>query len=267
MQELQERMFHLAELTREMEPGDSAKLIMAVRKAREALIVEQMKEVLELLSQRDLSKAGDEEQQVLAKLEELKRLLMSEDMDLQMELEQMKKLQARHRQNRYRDQGRKAPARCVRASLPICKSRTSWIVKKLDPIKSDQQTNHKATDDVAKKVAEMGDLTKGAMDPLANASGSMGKAEGHLGGGKPGDASVTQQDAVKNLEAAREELAQAQIKLMQQIEVAGSQAGAGEPHRNARTPAEDSRSEHRRCCSRHRRRSRRNASHQATRPG
>ena len=30
MQELQERMFHLAELTREMEPGDSAKLIMAV---------------------------------------------------------------------------------------------------------------------------------------------------------------------------------------------------------------------------------------------
>src|SRR4051812_24296051 len=35
MQELQERMFHRAELTREMEPGDSAKLIMAVRKARE----------------------------------------------------------------------------------------------------------------------------------------------------------------------------------------------------------------------------------------
>ena len=33
MQELQERMFHLAELTREVEPGDSAKLIMAVRKA------------------------------------------------------------------------------------------------------------------------------------------------------------------------------------------------------------------------------------------
>src|SRR3982751_453853 len=37
MTELQERMFHLAELTREMEPGDSAKLVMAVRKARDAL--------------------------------------------------------------------------------------------------------------------------------------------------------------------------------------------------------------------------------------
>src|SRR3954463_1788935 len=94
MQELQERMFHLAELTREMEPGDSAKLIMAVRKAREALIVEQMKEVLELPGTRDLAKAGDEQQQVLTKLEELKRLLMSDDMDLQMQLEQLKKLQA-----------------------------------------------------------------------------------------------------------------------------------------------------------------------------
>src|SRR5437763_14990739 len=41
MQELQERMFHLAELTREMETGDSAKLIMALRKAREALIAVQ----------------------------------------------------------------------------------------------------------------------------------------------------------------------------------------------------------------------------------
>src|SRR5581483_8784764 len=90
--------------------------------------------------------------------------------------------------------------------------------KKLEPIKADQQTNHKATDDVARKVAEMGELTKSAMDPLTNASGSMGKAEGHLGSGKPGDASNMQQDAVKNLEAAKQELAAAQLKLMQQIE-------------------------------------------------
>jgi uncharacterized protein (DUF849 family) len=94
MQELQERMFHLAELTREMEPGDSAKLIMAVRKAREALIVEQMKDVLESLSSQDLGMADDGETQVLAKLEELRKLLMNDDMDLQMQLEQMKKLEA-----------------------------------------------------------------------------------------------------------------------------------------------------------------------------
>src|SRR6188472_2521414 len=83
MQELEERMFHLAELIREMEPGDSAKLIMAVRRAREQLIVEQMKEVLELISTKDLSKASEEQKQVLKKLEELKKVLLAADLDLQ----------------------------------------------------------------------------------------------------------------------------------------------------------------------------------------
>src|SRR5262245_58305312 len=42
MQELQERMFRLAELTREAEPDDASRLLMAVRSAREQLIIEQM---------------------------------------------------------------------------------------------------------------------------------------------------------------------------------------------------------------------------------
>lgn len=218
MQELQERMFHLAELTREMEPGDSAKLIMAVRKAREALIVEQMKEVLELLAQRDLGKAGEEQQQVLAKLEELKRLLMSEDMDLQMQLEQLKKLQAAMQKldAAIKEEKRERDASGQFAEMQ--KKNQPVDARKLEPIKNDQQNNHKSTDDIAKKVAELGEIAKNAGDPLSSASGSMGKAEGHLGNAKAGDAAVQQQDAVKNLEAAREELAQAQLKLMQQIE-------------------------------------------------
>ncbi len=218
MQELQERMFHLAELTREMEPGDSAKLIMAVRKAREALIVEQMKEVLELLGQRDLGKAGDQEQQVLAKLEELKKLLMSDDMDLQMQMEQLKKLQAAiakldtaiKEEKHQRDQSGQV-ADQQKQSKPI-------DPQKFQPMKAAQQTNHQATDDVAKRVAELGDLTKAAAAPLAGASGSMGKAEGSLGGAKAGDAANQQQDAVKNLEDARAALDQAQLALQRQIE-------------------------------------------------
>src|SRR3954470_6897681 len=37
MQELTERMYRLGELTRDVEPDDSARLILAVRKARESL--------------------------------------------------------------------------------------------------------------------------------------------------------------------------------------------------------------------------------------
>src|SRR5687767_11314564 len=65
MNELQERMYRLAELTRQTEPGDSARLLLAVRKAREQLIVEQMKDVLEALNQKDLSKATDDQKKVL----------------------------------------------------------------------------------------------------------------------------------------------------------------------------------------------------------
>src|SRR5215470_17023891 len=84
MRELENRMFHLAELTRQTEADDSARLLMAVRRAREQLIVEQMKEILERIGQKDLSKASDDEQQVLVKLEELKKLLMATDADLQL---------------------------------------------------------------------------------------------------------------------------------------------------------------------------------------
>src|SRR5215212_8803114 len=92
MQELQERMYRLAELTREAEPDDAARLLMAVRKAREQLIIEQMKQALEMLSTKDFSHAADEQAQVIKKLEELKKLLTSTDLDLQLQLEKLRSL-------------------------------------------------------------------------------------------------------------------------------------------------------------------------------
>src|SRR5436305_6238665 len=93
MQELQERMFKLAELTKATEPGDSAKLVLALRRSREELILEEMKEVMELLSRKDLGKADAQTLDVIKKLEKLKELLLSTDLDLQLALERIKKLQ------------------------------------------------------------------------------------------------------------------------------------------------------------------------------
>src|SRR5437868_2591958 len=118
MRELENRMFHLAELTRQAEADDSARLLMAVRRAREQLIVEQMKDVLDLIGQKDLSKASAGEQQVLVKLEELKKLLMATDADLQLQLEQLKKLQE--------------------------------AIKKLDEAIKEEQRQHAATDELKK---------------------------------------------------------------------------------------------------------------------
>src|SRR2546421_11174148 len=72
MQELQERMFRLAEMVRAAEPGDAAKLILALRRSREELILEEMKDVLDHLTQKDLTRAAGETQEVIKKLEHLK---------------------------------------------------------------------------------------------------------------------------------------------------------------------------------------------------
>ena len=67
-------------------------------------------------------------------------------------------------------------------------------------------------------MAELGDLTKTAAAPLANAGQSMGQAEGSLGTAKAGPASDQQSDAVKNLEAAKEQLDAAHQQLLAAIE-------------------------------------------------
>ena len=48
-------------LTREAEPDDAAKLLMAVRRAREQLIIEQMMDALNTLSTKDFTKATAEQ--------------------------------------------------------------------------------------------------------------------------------------------------------------------------------------------------------------
>src|SRR5438067_13702233 len=71
MQELQERMFRLAELTKAAEPGDAAKLILALRRSREELILEEMKEILDQLNSKDFGRATVQAQDVILKLEKL----------------------------------------------------------------------------------------------------------------------------------------------------------------------------------------------------
>ena len=56
MQELQDRMFHLADISRETEPDNATRLLLAVRKAREQLIIEQMNDVLDKLTRKDLTR-------------------------------------------------------------------------------------------------------------------------------------------------------------------------------------------------------------------
>jgi hypothetical protein len=214
MQELQERMFRLAETTRATEPGDSAKLILALRRSREELILEEMKEVLTHLSQKDLTIASKETQEVIIKLEKLKELLLSTDMDLQLALERIKKLQGAIAKL---DGAIKEEKRQSAKTGEMAKA-TTQPAKATETAKKDQEQNRKATDAVAQTIKEIGDPATNAAPALSDAASAMSEAEGHLGGGKPGDAQPKQNEATAALQQAKEQLEAERQKMLAEIE-------------------------------------------------
>lgn len=212
--ELQERMYRLAEMTREAEPEDSAKLLMAVRRAREQLIVEQIKDVVEQLGKQDLGKASEEQKQVLLKLEELKKLLLSTDLDLAMQIERLRQLQAAIKKL---DENIKEEKRQEGQTGQIVQT-PQTEPKKLDDAKKEQERNRAVTDALAQMAKDLGQYGSKAVPSLQAGSGSMSKAESSFGSGQPKNAQGQQGEAIASLLTAKGELEQAKQKLLQEIE-------------------------------------------------
>ncbi|HEY2148764.1 MAG TPA: hypothetical protein VGH32_12555, partial [Pirellulales bacterium] len=158
MQELQERMFHLADLTKQVEPDNSTRLLLALKKAREQLIVEEMKEILEKLSDRDLSKATKDTKEVIAKLQELRNLLIATDLELELQLERLRQLQAAIQQldQAIKDEKKQQGDSSKMAELQ--KKGTDPKQQALDKAKQEQAANRKRTEGVGQIVKTLGGL-------------------------------------------------------------------------------------------------------------
>jgi hypothetical protein len=215
MQELQERMYRLAEMVKATEPGDSAKLILALRRSREELILEEMSQILDRLNQKDFNKAGTETQEVIIKLEKLKELLLSTDLDLQLALERIKKLQGAIAKL---DGAIKEEKRQASRSGEMAKAPATQPAGAMQTARNDQEQNRKTTEAVQQTVKEIGEPATSASPALADASGAMSKAEGSLGSGKPGDAQPKQNEATAALKQARDQLEAERQKMLAEIE-------------------------------------------------
>jgi len=222
MDELQNRMFRLANLTREAEPDDAVKLLMAVRTARQQLILEQMRTNLGLLNTKDFAHAADEQAQIIAKLEELKKLLTSGVGDLEMLLERLraidesiKKLDAATAEEKR--QGNASGNLAAQQPKPA-DAKPSNLSNALNNLKQDQQQNRKATDNIAQAVKGLGGSAAAAGATLGSASQSMSTAEGSLGSGKPSDAQARQNEAVASMQEARKKLNEERDKVMAAVE-------------------------------------------------
>jgi hypothetical protein len=214
MRELEGRMFRVAELLRPTQPDDSARLLMGVAKSREQLIVEEMREASELIATLDLNKATTEEKEVIAKLEELKRLLLTSDLDLELKLEQLRKLReaqsslakltARERQQ-------------LAQTEPLGKT-AKTEAKTLAGLKNNEHRNQRSGEDLEQLVKRLGPQAAPAAGALGGACQSMGGACKGLGGGQCKAAAGEQAKAIEKLNQAANSLREAEAKLKQEIE-------------------------------------------------
>lgn len=207
MKELEQRMYRLAELLREEEPDDSARLMMGVRQARQQLIIEQMKQANDLLDKLDLSNATAEQLRVIHKLESLRKLLLTADLDLEVKLQELRDLRSLQRnldaliehETQQREQTRRAEddENADMADL------------------SDREERNR---DSADQLAQNPSASPSASSALTDASGSMGKASEQLSQSQPNPAGEQQEQALEDLDKARSSLSQSEQQLLEELQ-------------------------------------------------
>lgn len=213
MKELEERMFELAKLIRESQPDDSARLLMGVQRAREHLIAERMGEAATLLTALKLEQAVDEQRDVIDKLEEIKKLLLTADIGLEVKLEQLRKLREAREGLSKLAEAEKSQLKSTEAELSSGGDPTN--VKNLEP---NERRNQRKADDLEQLIKQFGNMTGRAAASVASASQSMGQAGNSLGQGQGQPATPEQQAAIKKLSEADQELAQAEEQLKKELE-------------------------------------------------
>lgn len=218
MRELQERMFKLAELTRDLEPQDSARLLLAVQKAREELIVEQMKDVRLLIDKRELAAAVEQQRDVIRKLEELRTLLLSNDLDLAIKLDRIRKIEAILTKL---DPAIKEQLREAKFSDELADKQGKGEAVEpgdFENLKGEQERNREKTEAIEQEVKDLGPESRDAAGDLGDAGKEMKSAEGNLGKQKAGAAGGQQGNAAKKLQDARDKLKKERDQLVNDIQ-------------------------------------------------
>jgi hypothetical protein len=180
MEELEERMFRLANLLREAQPESSARLVLGLKRSREDLIVAEMDQTRALIAAGRLEEATEHQRAILVKLEELRKLLLSADLDLILKLERLRQLT---RVNKALNELKKEEDRQAEA------------LDKLGDQAADEQKQmqldamREAADEAARKLEETAADAQGAMPQESGVSGEIEAARG--------DESAARQDLSK----------------------------------------------------------------------
>jgi len=216
MKELEERMFRLAEMIREQQPEDSARLLLGVRQARDELLTERMRQVAELVGSLELRDATREQRQIINELQDLRTLLLTADLDLELKLEQLRKMREAIEQLDALIDKEQAQ---LDQTQPLTELDQPPAKPLLDALRGDEQRNAKAAGDLKQQVGKLeGDAGRQA-GKVGEAGQAMQQAAGQLGEGEAGGAAGRQREAIDKLREARENIQEAREQLQKEIEM------------------------------------------------
>ncbi len=216
MKELEERMFRLAEMIRESQPEDSARLLLGVRQARDELLTERMRQVTELVGSLELRNASDQQQQIISELEALRTLLLTADLNLELKLEQLRKM---------REAIEKIDALIDKEQAQLDQTQPLGELAQppadplLDALRADEQRNAKAAGDLKEQVGKLAGEAGKQAGKLGEAGQAMQGAAGELGEGRPDGAAGKQREAIEKLRQARNNIEKEREKLAKEIEL------------------------------------------------
>lgn len=213
MQELEERMFRLSKLIQEAQPEDAARLLMGLRKAREQLILDRMGEASKMLDDLKLNQASQEQKEILLLLEELKKLLLTADIGLELKLEQLRKLIAsRETLNKLLKKEE------LQLSHTLEQQKQPGDRKKLQALETGERRNQKSAENLEQLMREYGAASKGICKSLSGAGKCMGGACKKLGESKPKPASQEQKKAIEQLSRAQLDTKKLEEQLRKEVE-------------------------------------------------
>jgi len=213
MRELEARMFRLAELIREAQPEDAARLVLGVEKAREKLIADRMAETSKLLSTLKLGQASGEQKEIILELEELKRLLLSTDIDLQLKLEQLRKLKEARAKLEALIKKEK-----TQRDETLTLTKNSGKQEEFDPLVDSENRNKRLGEDLEQMLRQFGASAASATGAVNGATQNMGNAANSLSKSNGDEASKEQQEAIDKLAKADAELQDLQSSLEKELE-------------------------------------------------
>ncbi|MFH1302687.1 MAG: hypothetical protein ABIK07_16615 [Planctomycetota bacterium] len=213
MQELEERMFRLSKLINESQPEDAARLLLGLRKAREQLILDRMGEASKMLDDLKLDQASKEQKEILVLLEELKKLLLTADIGLELKLEQLRKLiDSRETLNKLLKKEE------LQFANTLDQQNKQENKKDLKALETSEQRNQKAAENLEQTLREYGAGSKGICQSLAGAGKCMGGACKSLGDSKPKPASAEQKKAIEQLSQAQLDTKKLEEQLRKEVE-------------------------------------------------